>query len=108
MKHLLFLYFFLPLPRILPYTSEDIYAYIAFAEDQGYEHIVLAGHSLGANKVIYYLSRPDAASGIDHFFLLSPANLTFMMSGVNNRDKQAIKDQVAPGTISLTETLLSF
>lgn len=69
--------------------------------------LVLAGHSLGANKVIYYLSRPGA-SGIDHFFLLSPANLTFMMSGVSSREKQAIKEQVAPGTISLTETLLSF
>lgn len=39
------------------YTDEDIEAYLAFAEEEGYEHIILAGHSLGANKVIYYLSR---------------------------------------------------
>lgn len=38
------------------YTDEDIDAYLTFAEEEGYEHIILAGHSLGANKVIYYLS----------------------------------------------------
>ncbi|VEI44722.1 Uncharacterised protein [Actinobacillus equuli] len=37
-------------------TIEDLTAYLDFAEQQGYENIVLAGHSLGANKVIYYLS----------------------------------------------------
>lgn len=34
------------------YTDEDIEAYLDFAEKAGYKHIVLAGHSLGANKVI--------------------------------------------------------
>ena len=38
-------------------TDEDIQAYLDFAEKKGYKHIYLAGHSLGANKVIYYLSR---------------------------------------------------
>ena len=38
-------------------TDEDISAYLDEAERRGYRHIVLAGHSLGANKVIYYLSR---------------------------------------------------
>ena len=35
------------------YTDEDIDAYLTFAEQEGYQHIILAGHSLGANKVIY-------------------------------------------------------
>ena len=78
------------------YTDEDIEAYLSFAEQQGYRHIVLAGHSLGANKVIYFLSRhPDPR--VEHFFLLSPANLTYMMSGVTEREKEIIRAQVARG-----------
>ena len=38
-------------------TDGDIEAYLDYAEKKGYKHIILAGHSLGANKVIYYLSR---------------------------------------------------
>ncbi len=78
------------------YVDEDIEAYLSFVKDQGYEHIILAGHSLGANKVIYYLSRHQDAK-IDHFFLLSPANLTYMMSGVTDREKKTIKEQVDRG-----------
>ena len=78
------------------YTDEDIDAYLCFAEEEGYEHIILAGHSLGANKVIYYLSRHQDPR-VDHFFLLSPANLNYMMSGVTEREKRIIKDQVERG-----------
>ena len=38
-------------------TDEDIEAYIDFAEKNKYKNIYLAGHSLGANKIIYHLSR---------------------------------------------------
>ena len=78
------------------YTDEDINAYLSFAEEEGYEHIVLAGHSLGANKVIYYLSH-NHDKRVGHFFLLSPANLTYMMSAVTTREKQIIKEQVERG-----------
>lgn len=78
------------------YTDEDIEAYLAFAEQEDYEHIILAGHSLGANKVIYYLSRHHDPR-VEHFFLLSPANLTYMMSGVTEREKQIIRSQVERG-----------
>ena len=78
------------------YTDEDIDAYLTFAENEGYKHIILAGHSLGANKVIYYLSRHHD-EGVEHFFLLSPANLTYMMSGVTEREKQEILAQVERG-----------
>ena len=78
------------------YTDEDIDAYLTFAEQEGYEHIILAGQSLGANKVIYYLSRHHDPR-VEHFFLLSPANLTYMMSGVTSREKQIILDQVERG-----------
>ena len=78
------------------YTDEDIDAYLTFAQQEGYRHIILAGHSLGANKVIYYLSRHHDAR-VEHFFLLSPANLTYMMSGVTEREKQLIRTQVERG-----------
>lgn len=78
------------------YTDEDIEAYLDWAEEAGYEHIILAGHSLGANKVIYYLSRHHEAR-VEHFFLLSPANLTHMMSGVTDREKRMIQAQVERG-----------
>ena len=38
------------------YTEEDIDAYLDYAE-KNYRHVILAGHSLGANKVIYYRPR---------------------------------------------------
>lgn len=78
------------------YTDEDIDAYLTFAQREGYRHIILAGHSLGANKVIYYLSRHHDQR-VAHFFLLSPANLTYMMSGVTEREKQEILAQVERG-----------
>ncbi len=78
------------------YTDDDIEAYLTFTHQEGYQHIILAGHSLGANKVIYYLSRHQDAN-IDHFFLLSPANLTYMMSGVTDKEKRLICKQVDNG-----------
>ena len=34
---------------------------------------------------------------VEHFFLLSPANLTYMMSGVTEREKRIIREQVERG-----------
>ena len=78
------------------YTDEDIEAYLDFAEHEGYEHIILAGHYLGANKVIYYLSRHHSTR-VEHFFFLSPANLSHMMSGVTEPEKRLIREQVERG-----------
>lgn len=78
------------------YTDEDIDAYLTFAERAGYEHIILAGHSLGVNKVIYYLSRNQDLR-VEHFFFLSPANIEHMMSGVTEWEKEAIREQVERG-----------
>ncbi|KAF1683523.1 alpha/beta hydrolase [Veillonella sp. R32] len=72
------------------YTLEDIAAYIDFAEEQGYKHIILAGHSMGANKVLYYLATTQDKR-IEHFLLLSPADLTYMMQGVTNEQKTLIR-----------------
>ena len=76
------------------YTDEDIEAYLKFAENSGYKHIILAGHSLGANKVIYYLSRHHDTKNPEHFIFLSPANLTYMMKNVTDYEKEVIMRMV--------------
>ena len=37
---------------------EDLRTVLAFVRECGYRRVVLAGHSTGANKVLYYASRP--------------------------------------------------
>ena len=71
-------------------ADEDIEAYLDYATWQGYRHIILAGHSLGANKVIYYLSRHHDTR-VEHFLLLSPANLDYMTASVTPRQRELIR-----------------
>lgn len=71
-------------------TDEDIAAYLDYAEKQGYRHIILAGHSLGANKVIYYLSH-NHDRRVEHFLLLSPANLDYMTASVSPAEREMIR-----------------
>ena len=70
--------------------------YLDYADQAGYRHIILGGHSLGANKVIYYLSRHHDPR-VEHFILFSPANLTHMMSGVTDYERELIRQQVERG-----------
>lgn len=77
-------------------TDEDIEAYLDYAVKRGYMHILLAGHSLGANKVIYYLSRHHDPR-VEHFLLLSPANLDYMTSGVTANERHIIKQLYEQG-----------
>ena len=79
------------------YVDEDIEGYLNFAHKEGYKTIILAGHSLGANKVIYYLSRHHDKNNVSHFILLSPANLTWLMKNVTEREKQIILEYVESG-----------
>lgn len=77
-------------------TDEDIEAYLDYAQNQGYENIILAGHSLGANKVIYYLSRHNDTR-VKKFILLSPANLENLTSVVTAQQKMIIKEYLQTG-----------
>lgn len=79
------------------YTDEDINAYLDFAEEQGYRKIILAGHSLGANKVIYYLSRHHDTKRVSHFLLLSPANLEWLLNGVTESEKSIVRSMTEEG-----------
>ena len=80
----------------LSYTDEDIDAYLDFAE-KNYRHVILAGHSLGANKVIYYLSKNHDEKRVEHFILMSPANLAYMMSGVSDGERDFVEKLVRYG-----------
>ena len=77
-------------------TDEDIAAYLDEAERRGYRHIVLAGHSLGANKVIYYLSRHHDPR-VEHFILMSPANVDYMTSGVTREEREIVAALMSEG-----------
>ena len=79
------------------YTDEDIDAYLDFVEREGYVNIILAGHSLGANKVIYYLSRHHDVKRVAHFLLLSPANLEWLTKGVTEHEKDIVLSRVREG-----------
>lgn len=79
------------------YTDEDIDAYLDFALSEGYAKIILAGHSLGANKAIYYLSRHHDFNRVSHFLLLSPANLEWLMNGVSEREREIVRSMAENG-----------
>lgn len=84
--------------------DDDIEAYINFAQQKGYQHIILAGHSLGSNKVIHYLANNDDKR-IDDFILLSPANLGHLTSVVSDPQKAVINQQLRTG---LGQAMLPF
>ena len=77
-------------------TEDDIEAYINYAEKKNYKHIYLAGHSLGANKVIYYLSKNHDLR-VEKYILLSPANITNLVDRNSEKDKNIIKEYKEKG-----------
>ena len=71
-------------------ADEDVQAYIDYAEKKKYKNIYLARHSLGANKIIYYLSR-NHDKRVKKYILLSPANITHLLNQVSQEEKNIIK-----------------
>ena len=71
-------------------TDDDVEAYINFAEKLKYKNIYLSGHSLGANKIIYYLSRYHD-SRVKKYILLSPSNITHLVNQITDDEKRLIK-----------------
>jgi pimeloyl-ACP methyl ester carboxylesterase len=55
-------------------SVEDIRTVIAFARQSGYRRIVLAGHSTGANKVLYYAARAARDRRVGGLILLGPVS----------------------------------
>lgn len=77
-------------------SSEDVAAYVDFAESPGYEQIILAGHSLGTNKVIRYLSQTHDLR-VERFILLSPANLSHMRTAISPEQRRYVTELIAHG-----------
>ena len=52
---------------------QDLHAYVTWAKNNGFKRIILGGHSYGANKVVYYLSK-NQKEKIDKYILISPTD----------------------------------
>ncbi len=53
---------------------EDVESYVKWAKEHNFKNIILAGHSLGSNKIIHYLGNtPD--DFIDYFIVSSPVDI---------------------------------
>jgi alpha/beta superfamily hydrolase len=73
-------------------TEDDIESYINYVEkNDKYKHIYLGGHSLGANKIIYYLSK-NHDSRIEKYILISPANIIKLLDSNSKEQLQLIKE----------------
>lgn len=64
---------------------EDVESYVKYAKKLGFKNIILAGHSLGSNKIIHYLGNtPD--NFVDYFIVSSPVDLGFWWKIMPNID----------------------
>ena len=72
-------------------TEDDLEAYINYVEKLKYTHIYLAGHSIGANKIIYYLSK-NHDRRIEKYILMSPANISKLIEKNTKNELNLIKE----------------
>ena len=63
----------------------------------GEKEIIGSWNEKFSNKVIYYLSKHHDLKIPEHFFFLSPANLTYMMKTVTDDEKNIIRQMVRYG-----------
>ena len=77
-------------------TDKDIETYIDFTEKHIYKNIYLKGHSLGVNKIIYFLSR-NHDKRIKKYILLNQANVKHLLNGVALEEKKIIKNYKKEG-----------
>lgn len=54
--------------------ADDIEGVVRFVQQQGVQHIMLAGHSTGSQKVVYYATRLGNQKNIEKIILLSPVS----------------------------------
>ena len=72
-------------------SEDDIEAYIKYVEKLKYKHIYLAGHSIGVNKIIYYLSK-NHDRRIEKYILMSPANISKLIEKNTKNELNLIKE----------------
>lgn len=64
---------------------EDVETYVKYAKSQGFKNIILAGHSLGSNKLINYLGNTQD-DFVDYFIVSSPIDLSYWWSLMPEKD----------------------
>ena len=66
---------------------EDVESYVKYAKfELGFKNIILAGHSLGSNKIIHYLGS-TLDDFIDYFIISSPVDIMHWWNIMPNIDK---------------------
>ncbi len=77
---------------------EDVEAYVKYAKELGFKNIILAGHSLGSNKIINYLGT-TSDSYVDYFIVTAPVDLGYWWKVMPNINKclELAKEFVAEG-----------
>ena len=65
---------------------EDVESYIKYAQKLGFKNIILAGHSLGSNKIINYLGNTND-NFVDYFIVTAPVDLTHWFNVMPNIQK---------------------
>lgn len=65
---------------------EDVEAYVKYAKSLGFKKIVLAGHSLGSNKIINYLGN-TGDNFVDYFMVTAPVDLSHWFNVMPNVTK---------------------
>lgn len=62
---------------------EDVESYVKYAKQRGFKNIILAGHSLGSNKIINYLGNTND-NFIDYFIVSAPVDLAYWFDVMPN------------------------
>ncbi len=77
---------------------EDVEAYVKYAKELGFKNIILAGHSLGSNKIINYLGT-TSDNYVDYFIVTAPVDLGYWWKVMPNINKclELAKEFVADG-----------
>lgn len=76
-------------------TDDEVQAYLDFAKKH-YQHILLGGQSLGANKAIHYLANHPNSS-VEKFILLSPINVDALRDRISGQQRKYISDAIRNG-----------
>lgn len=65
---------------------EDVESYVKYAKECGFKKIILAGHSLGSNKIIHYLGNTQD-DFVDYFIVSAPVDLAHWFKVMPNISK---------------------
>lgn len=65
---------------------EDVETWVLKSKEMGFKNIILAGHSLGSNKIINYLGN-TSDDFVDYFIVSSPVDIMYWWKVMPNIDK---------------------